>query len=154
MALLDKYPIDVGALKKGDLLSVEQLQTITGKKPADANSFAFAVLALREFIQENTDFTVKMTTEGLRILTDSEASQYNHRRFHGHIGGLQRRYQRNTLVDARNLSPEEGSAHAHNLLNESRYIAALTKATKRIAVEAHKRLGPGATDSKEEMPET
>lgn len=141
MALLDKYPIDVGALKKGDVLSIEQLQEITGKKPADTTAFAFAMLSLRDFIQDNTDFTVKMGTDGLHILTDSEAARYNHRRAMGHIGGIHRRYERNTLVDVRNLSTEERSIHAHNLLNESRYIAALNKATKRIAVEVHKRIG-------------
>lgn len=142
MGLTDKYPIDVKALHKGQLLTVDQLQHITGKKPTDQNAFAFALLALREFIQENSDFTVKLTVEGLRILTDAEAAEYNHRRFRGHLVGLARRHERNSVVDASELPEAAARQHAHDLLNESRYLTALTKTAKRITVEEHKRSLP------------
>ena len=143
MALTDKYPIDVSALEKGQVLSPEQLTQITGRKATDQTSFTFAVLALRGFIEENSDFTVKITAEGLRILTDTEAAEYNHRRFRGHLNGLIRKYERNSVVDMANLEPPDQMRHAQNLMNESRYLAAVTKVSKRIAVDSHRRSVPG-----------
>lgn len=143
MALTDKYPIDISALHKGQLLTPEQLQQITGKKPADQTVFAFALLALREFIQENTDFTVKLTTEGMRILTDAEAAEYNHRRFRGHLTGLVRRYERNAVVDVAGLSPPDARKHTQDLVNESRYLGAMSTVSKKIAVDSHRRTLPG-----------
>lgn len=149
MALLDKYPVDVSALRKGQLITNVEMEKITGKKPTDPAKWAFSLLSVRDFIQDNTDFTVKITSDGLRILTDSEAASHNHRRFSGHIGGAKRRYDRNTMVDPTNLMPEELAIHKRNLMNESRYITALSQAGKRIAIGAHSRNTPALPQPKD-----
>lgn len=141
MSLTDRYPINCSELQKGQLLTIHELQNICGRKSTDSN-WPFVILALREFIQEHTDFTVKITTEGLRVLTDSEAMSHNHRRFNGHLAGAMRRHERNTLVNANALTPEERMVHSSNLVNEGRYIVALQQTTKRISVAAHRRALP------------
>jgi hypothetical protein len=136
MSPLEKYPIDVEKLKKGQLITNKELEHLTARTPG-STEWAFAILALYQFILDNTEFTLKNTPEGLRILTDSEAAVHNHRRFNGHISGAIRRYYRNTLVEIANLDSFEAEQHKHNLINESRYISALTTVGRTIAVEAH-----------------
>jgi len=134
-----KYPIDVSQLKKGQLITTGQLEEILMIKPAEFQRWQFGLLQLRKFIESRTDFSVKSTTEGLRILTDSEAFVYNHRRFGNHLDGAERRFVRNKLVDADNLRPEEKMLHSNNLMAESRYISALHAASsKRVRIAAHK----------------
>lgn len=134
-----KYPIDVTALEKGQIITIGQLEEIMMIKPADYQKWQFGLLQLRKFIESRTEFSVKSTADGLRILTDSEAFAYNHRRFNNHLDGAERRFIRNKLVDSENLTPEERMLHSSNLMNESRSMSALYSATpKRVRIAAHK----------------
>lgn len=137
MALFDKHPIDVNALSKGELLNHDTLEKATGKK-RDTQEYAFAVMGLQHNINSNTLMTAKITPDGLRILTDSEASEYNHGQFRQALGRTVRRHGKSLQVDASQLSPEEQKKHERQLINQSRIVQAISTARKLHVTGAQK----------------
>lgn len=140
--LTDKYPIDFEAIFKGQLITVEELQKITGKKPG-TDEYQFALLSLQSAIQNKTSCTVKIQNKfELLVLTDEEASRHNHKLFLQNVRGMRSRFDLNAAVDVGELSDEQRAKHERNLVVQSLYIQAITTTAKQIAVEAHKRKLP------------
>ena len=70
--------------------------------------------------------------EGIRILTDSEASEYNHKLFRQ---GLQRARVRNgklLQVDTAPLSIEEQRKHTSRVLGEGAILSAIKQAVRSV----------------------
>lgn len=138
--LLDRYPIDFGLLKKGDEFNRQQLEDILGEK-AGTEKFQFARLALQGMIHERTDFTAKcMGDDGLRILTDPEASEHNAKRFDQGLRAMAFRHQRNALVDVEQLSEDQRRKHDRQLMIQSRYVSAMVKVSRMLAKADRKRI--------------
>lgn len=137
MALLDKYPIDLTELHKGQLLDLSMLEEITSKKRG-TQEFDFAVLGIQERINDRTPMTAKVTTDGLRILTDSEASEYNQRQFSLALGRTVRRHGKALQVDVVNLPPEEQRMHERRLINQSRVVQAIARARAPRKIEGQR----------------
>ena len=129
--LLSKYPLDLNQLTKGQLIDIPTLEAITSHRHG-TTAFQFAVLALMDRINHRTTMTAKTTPEGLRILTDSEASEYNNRRFGINMGAMIRRHGKSLQVDACVLSSDEQRQHERRVLGQSRYVSAIASASKTL----------------------
>lgn len=129
MGLLDKYPLDLSVLQKGELIDLPTLEKITSKKHGTPE-FQLAVLGIQDRINDRTAMTAKITQDGLRILTDSEASEYNQRLFHLGIGRVVRRHGKTLQVDVTTLQPDEQRAHENRLISQSRIVGAIANARR------------------------
>ncbi len=130
----NKYPIDFDALEKGDIITNEQLEKITGHK-FGSPKFAWAVIGLREKIFKNTGYTSTHNQDiGLRNLTDTEASLYNEKDFHNKRRGMFRANQKMANVDVAKLSSTAKDLHERKLLNQSRVLSAM-RSPKRFEVK-------------------
>lgn len=130
--LLSRYPIDTSAIHKGDEFSVEKVEQITGLE-RDTTAFRLAALGLQSLIQKRTGFTVKaLTTGGLRVLTDPEASEHNRRQFEHNMRGMFLRHELNLNVDRTALSEEQLARHDRALTSQAAYLAVLAREHKKV----------------------
>jgi hypothetical protein len=147
-ALTDKYPLDFDAIVKGQVITQAELEQITGKRPG-TDEYQFALLSLQQMIQEKTSCTVKICSKvELKVLTDEEASQHNHKLFLQNVRGMRSRFELNTAVDMGELSEGQRAKHERNLVVQSLYVQAITTTAKQIAVSSHKRRLPGRAEEK------
>jgi hypothetical protein len=133
---LEKYPLNFDSINKGDTLSCEKLQHVTGKTPG-TDEYRYAILGLQALIHERTEFTVKIQVDGsLRILTDPEASDHNNKLVLQGYRMICSRHERSLMVDVENLTEEQRTRHDSRLLIQSRYVTALTRETRQIRIES------------------
>ena len=76
------HPLDCDALRKGDVISQEQIEAIQAVRYADGlEAFAFAQMRLAQHIMlERRDLWVRSCGHELRVLTDAELVEYQQRR--------------------------------------------------------------------------
>jgi hypothetical protein len=142
-ATFKPYPIDFKSLRKGQVLSTEHLEYVTGVSSLDFEKFAFAVLNLRKEIMDRTGYTVRIDQRQLRILTDAEASVYNHKRLHGRVNGMFRDFNHLRKVDVLQLKDDEKKQHERRLVNCSKYVQAIFGVRRKISLPAANRRTPG-----------
>lgn len=129
-----KYPFDYDQLKKGDELSPEEIERITGKKPG-TDEYRFAVMGLQALIQDRTGYTAKCQSDGsLKVLTDPEAAEHNRKLFAQNLRAMANRHTLNTQVDVDNLPEDARRRHDQTLMVQSRYVSAMIRTTKEITV--------------------
>lgn len=127
------YPLDVSELNKGDTLSVDRMESMTGKK-CGTDEFRFAVMSVQEFIHAKSELTAKALGDGaLRILTDAEASDHNARLFAQGLRMVFSRHERGLQVDVDQLTPDQRKRHDARLISQSRYVSALSQSRKEIS---------------------
>jgi hypothetical protein len=73
------YPMDLDSLQKGQLITVKELEFILAVNPQKKEAFEFAVMGLQALIHSRTELTAMIAKDGLRILTDEQASIHNGR---------------------------------------------------------------------------
>ena len=128
--MISRYPMDFDDLQKGDIITVQELERLTGKK-FGTNEFAFKALSLQAQISDATGFTVKIRNgEELHILTDEEASKHNHNEFQRHKKGMFRRNRLMGLVDMNALSETMRAEHERKLIKQGQLLQAMSGAKK------------------------
>lgn len=150
MESLEKWPIDIGNLSKGDSISPEEIEKIAGS-PQGTSGFAFAKLRLKNMIeaerfQSGAPLVVKHEANGLRVLTDQEAAEYTDKKVHDSLRQAAQNYFRQTaMVDAECLTAQERSKHERATLVNSRLLQALQVERVKIRREVRPELseGPG-----------
>ncbi len=142
MDSISKFPIDVDKLHKGQIIPTDELEALVGFA-SSSEPFRFAVLTIQTYINTRTTMTAVFRKDGLHILTDSQASGYNSRRFDRGLFHAQDRFRKGTEVDMANLTPAEAQQHLRNICNQGRFIAGIAATRRQIATEAHRRSIPG-----------
>ena len=142
-----KYPLDFEALEKGYVITAAEIEKISGKQRG-TDEYKFAQLSLKERVEREMALlgkpaTCKCERDDLRILTDSEAAKHTHDLFMQAISAMRRNFGRKASVDIENLTDEERKRHEHQLINQGRYVQALSAVGKQIMIEAHSRRVPG-----------
>lgn len=143
------YPLDFDALKKGDRIAAETIKRITGKEPG-SDEYNFGRLRLRQQIQDEIEerrgetVTVKNNGDGLVILTDTEATEHNHRQFKTNIRALHERHFRMMGVDREQLDGETIAKHDRRIGSQAAVILALNNSPVRFAHRPIQRQLPGA----------
>ena len=140
------YPIDTDTLKKGQYLSPEKLETITMYK-AGTDKFALAVLAIRQFIERETEkngrhLLCKQEGKGLRILTDSEAAKYKPKRFDNSLKGMFRQVKDMLRIDTMQLTDDEKKKLERSTYIRSRLCTAVTNERKTLLIASKERTVP------------
>jgi len=106
---------------KGDYISPEEIEKELGYKPD-----SLQLMTLCKLAQENHDaITVKSEDGGIRFLTDSQATNYNHGWFIRHLKGLEYRNHRMLAVDQSKLDKDQKSVHQRRLEIQGNVLAAV-----------------------------
>ena len=110
-----RYPFDYDAINKGDFLTVQALEEITGFM-SGTDSYRFKLLALREDIMRAKEamgdpVVVKGDQHGLRVLTDSEAVPYLWQQSEQSLQRRWRVLRQMGYVEVTNLTNDEARAH-------------------------------------------
>jgi hypothetical protein len=152
------YPLDFDALQKGDVITVDRLEAITGKIRG-TQDYQLAVLGLRErIVSECKDrdkfFTVAIVKGCLRILKDDEAAVYNSRTFKMGLRRSRKSLTRLAKVDVGNLDDLQKKSHERNLLVFGKMLQAARSAQKSITATPHQRTLPGLPDGNKSNGET
>lgn len=148
MVTLIQQTLDIDSLQKGDFIPsevIEQVRDVT----VGTQAFAFELMRLRTEIEASflkrtgKRATVKSEGNGLRVLTDSEATEYNA----GMVEQGRRRiftsHARNVDVDENQLTSGEKKEHTRRVEISSAYTQALSKESKKLGLMPHKRSTPG-----------
>jgi hypothetical protein len=146
-----KYPLDFDALVKGSVITVDQLESITGFKQG-SEEYAFKVMALRDQIerelhQRGHNWTVAQVKRNLKVLTDGEAVLHNERKFKAGFAMQVQAHWRAEGVDVAQLSDGEKERHTRNLCLQAAQILA-SKQARRLALSAKKRDVPSLPNGK------
>jgi hypothetical protein len=126
------YPMDLDSLQKGQLITVKELEFILAVNPQKKEAFEFAVMGLQALIHSRTELTAMIAKDGLRILTDEQASIHNGRERDNAIQKARRRQRKLTQVDVSNLSESRRNAHDISILNGGRIIQAIDQEVQKI----------------------
>lgn len=123
-------------LKKGDYIEPKTLGEMTDTKPG-TTQYAFALIGIRNRIEdEYPGLVCKMEGQGIRVLSDKEASEYTHRRFREGLQTMKRSHSRALRVDRSQLP--QPSAHDRRLQIQEHVIRAAESAYgKEIPLVAH-----------------
>lgn len=119
--------IDTTSIKKGDYYSNDALKSVMKKKEIGP----FDLMSLQAKIQHETGLTVKIESEGLRVLTSSEASEYNNHMFGNN---LKRAFNRHALmlkVDRKDLPEDETGLHDRRIEVQGKIIQTISDEVKR-----------------------
>ena len=142
------FPLDFDALEKGDVITTDRLEAITGKQRG-TQTFQLAVLVLRErIVNECKDrdkfFTVAFVKGNLRILTDEEAAIYNARTFKAGMKRSRKSLTRLAKVDVGKLDDLQKKSHERNLIVFGKMLQAARSAQQQgITASPHARTLPG-----------
>lgn len=106
----------------GEYFTSEALCKVLEKKEINE----FDLMALQSRIQHETGYTVKIEGGGLRVLTASEASDYNNRRFGLHLKKMYFRHGMMQKVKRSDLSPDQAQDHDRRIEIQSKVLQAIT----------------------------
>lgn len=130
------HPLDFDALRKGSVITADEIAQAIDI-PKDAPSFQVGALNLasqveRELLARGLATTVVIRGQGIRVLTDAEASEHNRRMFRRRLRGLVRDHSRAMRVDRAELDTEHLAAHDRALLEQGKYLSSIRETRKQL----------------------
>lgn len=146
MQTATRHPIDYDALAQGHTITQDELKRITNCKPG-TKQYQLKCLALqsqieREMRERGRIWTIKIEKDEIRILTDAEASPYNHALQVQARGALFRRFALNSAVNIAELTEDQRKEHDRFMEVDGKYVLALQATRQQLRLKAHKRATP------------
>lgn len=126
---VSKYPLDFDSLNKGDVVENGVIENFSGARNG-TSKFGIAKMVLAKKIEDHLErrgmiVTVKSIRQGLHILTDIEASEYNADSTKQAIRRMGRCLARISGVDRSEFSIDQNLRHDHRVSTvASAYLAA------------------------------
>jgi hypothetical protein len=138
------YPLDYDTLNKGDLITREQVEDITGAR-FGTPAYEFKRMGLKADIERALwrrgkvwTVTAEGCNGGLTILADADAVEYNMRDFERARSRQVVAHYRAMGVDVTQLTDEQRARHERNITLQASEIQA-AKTARRIALKAKTR---------------
>jgi hypothetical protein len=133
--MVEKLEKTIGSFEKGQFISPEIIENILGEQRTSP-SYQFGSMKLVKDIKKHMSdhgihVTVISESYGIRILTDSEASAYNTKRYCKGLEIIERSYDDAKSVDANNLTKEEEEIHNKRLVFIGRGIDSIKQEYKK-----------------------
>lgn len=140
-------PLDFDEIQKGDVISPAQLEEITGRK-IGTTKYQLAVLQLssriaKECADRNKPVSIAVMKGTLCVLTDEQASEYEHQQFKSRFRGAGRAHRRAVAVNVGRLSDVQKKKHERNVFVQAGMLQAARTQRRRLIAQAHKRTVPG-----------
>lgn len=129
-------------LYKGRVITREEIATYLDKDVDDIDWKD--LLKVKSDIERNFDFTCRTQENGnfLYILTDEEATLYNHRQVELSIQRMFRRHRKQLQVDRTQLSENSKGAHDRRIIIQGKALQGMESAvnSNQIDYEPHERI--------------
>ena len=142
-----RYPFDYDELDKGDIISAETLEELTGYERG-TQDYNLQLMVLQNQIMDEMEvrdrpMTVRIHKGGLELLTDAQASVYNHGRGESGLRQMKGAVKRLGWTDMMKLTDEERKNHDRTVLIQSRMLQGAMKGRKESFRQLeHKRPAP------------
>jgi hypothetical protein len=142
-----RIPLDFESLKKGDILTVEQLEAITHRQQG-TNEYNLAVMQLRgeierRFAESGVIVSLRTIDNELHILTDDHAVGYSEERFSKGMQIMGRAHNKLLGVDTSKLSDNVKPRHERNVIVQGKILQAVVVAKQEMPkIEPHVRTTP------------
>lgn len=148
-----EYPIPTSDLRKGDIVSVDQIEEAF-RVARGTDAYQLAARRASDYIvqrlaERGLHVTIAQRKHSLMILTDEEASTYNAHRFDLELGGAGRALRRLAEVDRSQLSSGRIVDHDRALEVRGRMLAAARRERRQLQPKPHERTTPGLPPSKD-----
>jgi len=136
--MIEKFPFDMDALQKGDVLTEAFLrEKIPDLPDASTDAYKLMVLGIRKYVEmafiEHGDLVyVKSENNGLRILPDVEASPYIEKQQRKDRKRMAKNAAILEYVETKAFSPAETREHEMRLMREGRYLQAQRQITMNL----------------------
>lgn len=145
-----RWPLDFDTLQKGDVITVERIETVMSTKRDDPHFWREKMHLRAMLLKARPDFTVREVRGDLVICIDDDAAKYNENRFDVGVRTMVRSHERNTRVDIRNLSPERRGTHDATLVRQGRQLHALVQVRRELRLNPVVRNTPGLPSATDE----
>lgn len=138
--------IDMNRIGKGSFISPDTLERVTTFKRG-SNEYDLQVLRVKGLLEAHFDesgnpVTIKIEQEGLRVLTDEEATEYNHRRFKIGMRALFEANRRMSNVDEGKMTSEQVAAHRAKLNAQAHVVTAVANKNDTLRLIPYSRQVP------------
>ena len=142
-----RWPVDYETLKKGDVITADRLEKLVGLK-RDNPRYSLAIMSLKQRIQDDLEdigsiWTLAIVKNDLRVLTDAEASEYNHRSLLNGMAKMFRSQYRNMAVDVTELTDDQEKDHIRRIEVDGKILQAIRAARKTPKFTDEVRTVPG-----------
>ena len=139
---LKQWPMDFDALQKGDVISVADVEQMTGKRRG-TDEYRFALMNLKDMIcgyLESKERMWTVSTEGdrINILTDTEAVKYTESWYESGRKRMRRMHSLAMGVDTAQLTTTLRDAHYRNIQVHGFEISAMKKSRAEALKAARK----------------
>lgn len=129
------YPIDTATLVKGDYISPEAIGRLLSAERGTP-PYAFGLMRLKEHIERGRpDLVVKVDHDGIRVLTDMQATDYADNEAARGFAYAARSLARLMRVDVSQLDDETKQTHDRRLYVRSKQVQAVAQTGKVARVE-------------------
>jgi len=142
-----RYPVSLDTVQKGRVFPPKEIEYLTGAKQGTPE-YSFALLNLRTQIEISliaagrTPLTIKCEKDCLRILTDTEAAEYNAKMFNQLQMRAAKRFALQIAVDVGSLTTEQRTAHERNCLVNGKILQAVGNVRKQFKLQPYTRKTP------------
>lgn len=135
--------VNPSTLNKGTFIPPEVMEKATGFQ-RDSDEYGLQCMRVRSmleahFEEKGAPVTIKHEQGGLRILTDEEATEYNHQRFKQTMRGMFEANRRMSNVDESNMRPDQLSAHRNRVNAQAHVITAVAARNKELRLIPYSR---------------
>ena len=135
------YDLDWKQIHKGSVFPVDELERLTGSKRG-TEEYGLEVLKFRGEIRRRMaeqEIAVEVAQQNgvLKVLTDSEATEYTHACFLAALNGASNLHNRSTDIDHAGLSTEEKNRHLRRLTGQAMIVSAIEKKRGEIEIAAY-----------------
>lgn len=139
----ERYPLDIEKVTKGFVLTVDEVERIN-RTTRGSKEHGLGLLKLQGWMESELEgrgccWVIKQESEGLRVLTDAEASTYQEKRRQEDVRSILRGHRKLLHVDANVLTDEERAEHNRRVLVGGYFVQALAHARKQVRSLAHKK---------------
>lgn len=136
------HPIDFESLKQGDFIAPDIVSDVTGISPKN-RAYGLAQLKARDIIESGLAdcghcWILRSEGDGLRILTDEEASVYKERMMRARIRGFGRDLRQMQHIDVGKLTEERRHKHDEHMVRASLFLQAGRNAIRKRISAASK----------------
>jgi hypothetical protein len=124
----ERWPIDYETIEKGDVIPVGRIEELIGAKQfTSAYDLGLLQLTTRiedELHERGKPWTLRTEKGAIRVLTDAEASAYNHSRQVAARKAMRRRFALLVAVDPDLLDDDQRKDHERYVEVNGKYIQA------------------------------
>ena len=139
------------SIGKGSYITPEVIERATGFMRG-SNEYSLQSLRLKDMIESwfeehENPVTIKIEQDGLRILTDTEATEYNHRMFKIGMRRLFESHRKMLNVNEKDMTQEQVSAHRQRVNAQAHVTASVWTQNQTLRLIPYSRQVPTIGDS-------